>query len=447
MLRILKKAELSKQELHTLCLREERDNDKARQVALEMLQKIRQGGLEAVKTYAKELDKVELREVWTTEEEFAAAECALKPKLKEAFRQAAQNITTFHLLQKENLRDCETTTVPGIRVGFRYLPLQRVAVYVPGGLASYPSSVLMGVIPAKLAGVKECIIITPPRLTAGAKGQVDDAVLYCAKLAGADKVLKIGGVQGIAAIAYGLVDMSASSTDIIDMIVGPGNPYVTAAKSILAGQGKIRMDLPAGPSEVLVIADDTACPEFVAADLLSQAEHGSDSAAVLLTCSMELAQAVGRYVEQGIEQRPARREMKLASIQKHSFALVFDSWDEVYDFANQYAAEHLELCVKNPETAFNRIHNAGSVFLGHYAPVALGDYYSGTNHVLATGGAARFYSGLGVDTFIKRISYQYPSREGLQESLEPILLMSRYEGLDQEHGHSVAVRFTVPESQ
>ena len=218
--------------------------------------------------------------------------------------------------------------------------------------------------------------------------------------------------------------------------------YVTAAKLILASQGTLAMDLPAGPSEVLVIADESAKPVFAAADLLSQAEHGEDSSAVLLCCSLDFAKAAAQAIARGIEERPARRKIKEKSIQQeHSFALVFEDWEKLYDFANQYGPEHLELCVKEPETALKKIKHAGSVFLGHYAPVAMGDYCSGSNHVLPTGGAARFYSGLGVATFLKRITYQYPTQKSLAKLKEAIELMSRQEGLDAEHGHSVRVRF------
>ncbi len=439
MLRIFEAEKISTEQYKQLLLRQsDQDQQSAQEIVLGIIGSVAKEGLSAVQRYTKQFDGVDLAvdDFIVTEEEYVQAEHALDRKLKEALKLAAANITTFHRLQKENLKDSQTS-IQGTQVGFRYLPIENVGIYVPGGLASYPSSVLMGLIPAKIAGVKNCILLSPPSAAKG--NQVDAAVLYCARLAGASQVLKVGGAQGVAAAAYGLLAPAVS------LIVGPGNRYVTAAKTLLTAQGKLRMDLPAGPSEVIVIADDSARADFVAADLLSQAEHGADSPAVLLTNSMSLAQAVCQEIEKGIKQRPARQDIKSQSICNHSFAIVFSDLQAAYDFANEYGPEHLELCVKQPEEAFfTQVKHAGSVFLGHYAPVALGDYYSGTNHILPTGGAARFYSGLGVDTFLKRVSYQYPTKESLKQSLQPILAISRHEGLEHEHGHSVAVRFSSP---
>lgn len=401
-----------------------------RRTVTEIIERVEQEGERAVIEYTEKFDRVKLDGLLVTKSEMDAAEAALPEPLRRAFEQAAANIEAFHSLQAAELRDRQTE-VFGSLLGYKYIPLQGSGIYAPGGTALYPSSVLMGLIPAKLAGVKSPLVITPP----DERGSVHPALLFCARLAGSERVLKAGGAQGVAAAAFGLAG------ERTPLIVGPGNRFVTAAKSILAGRALIRMDLPAGPSEVLIIADSTANPEFLAADLLSQAEHGADSPALLATDSEELARAVAEAVERGIERRPRRKEMKITSIKDYSAAIVFDSLDDAFHFANDYGAEHLEICTANPRDDFEKITSAGSVFLGHYAPVALGDYFSGTNHVLPTNGTARFYSGLGVEAFVKRITYQHPTRESLLRARDAILLMSELEGFDQEHGHSVAIRF------
>ncbi len=384
----------------------------------------------AVIEYTEKFDGVRLDSVVLPAAEIEKAAARLDPELKKAFDQAAENIYEFHKLQKENLVSRETT-VRGTRLGFSYMPVECAAVYVPGGKASYPTSVLMGVIPAKIAGVKEIILITPPSKDGG----VMDAVLYACKVAGVTQIIRAGGAQGIAAAAFGLGGSPAR------VIAGPGNRFVTAAKALLTSRGILRMDMPAGPSEIIVIADSSANPLYVASDMLSQAEHGEDSPAILLTDSLEFAQAVDHEIQKGIEERPERREMKLTSITRHSYAIVYDSIADAFDFSNEYGPEHLEICTRDPYADLEKITSAGSVFLGNYAPVALGDYFSGTNHVLPTGGATSCYSGLGVDTYLRRITWQYPTRASLEAAKDPILLMSKAEGLDQEHGHSVAVRF------
>ncbi len=426
---IYQRKELNLDKYKSLLFRKSKSEEKeAYQTAERIIQEVESEGIEAVRKYSLEFDGVFPEPlILSVEDEICKkAENSLSKELKEAFARAAENIHRFHLLQKESFQPKETQIAESL-LGFYYVPVESAGIYVPGGLASYPSSVLMGVIPAKIAGVSKCIVISPP-------SSHNSAILYCARLAGADFVLQAGGVQGIAAAALGLAGSPCS------LIVGPGNRYVTAAKSLLASQAKIRMDLPAGPSEVAVIADQGARAEFIAADLLSQAEHGKDSSCILLTDSLDLAQKTAIEIEKGIQSRPSRRAIKTESIQNHSFALVFEDIEEAFSFSNLYAPEHLELCVSEPKKALAKITNAGSVFLGHYAPVALGDYYSGTNHILPTGGSARFYSGLGVDSFLKRITYQYPSQKSLKDALPSILLMSEHEGFDQEHGHSVSIR-------
>ncbi|MCB1171982.1 MAG: histidinol dehydrogenase [Leptospiraceae bacterium] len=429
-LSIYKAAELSARLREQIVRRESIQDTSVHDTVASILAAVRDTGAQAVLNFTRQFDGVEVTELLSSRSEFDQAEAALPADLRAAFNAAAANIRAFHELQRAGLKDAELT-LGGTRLGFRYQAVDCAAVYVPGGKARYPSSVLMGLIPANVAGVRDCMLVTPPT----ANGSVDPAVLYCARLAGCETVIKSGGAQGIAAAAFGLGGRRP------DLVIGPGNRFVTEAKQQLAGQGLLRIDSPAGPSEVLVVADDSANPEWVAADMLSQAEHGADSPAILACLDLEFAQAVNQALDRGLAERPARAEWKRTSIQEHSCAIVFESKQEALDFANEYAAEHLEICTRDPEGDFQQIRHAGSVFLGHYAPVALGDYYSGTNHVLPTGGTARFYAGLGVDSFLKRMSWQYATRESLAASRKGIALMSAYEGFDQEHGHSVEVRF------
>lgn len=432
-LRILDYSTLGGAEKARLLERAYQQDDQAMQTARAILARVSAEGKAAVLALTEQYDGVRMQDLLVSEEEWNAAE--VSPEIKEAFALAHRNIEAFHRLQKDALQEYRAV-IDGTTLGFRYVPVETAALYVPGGKASYPSSVLMGLVPAVQAGVKNRIVITPP----DREGKVLPEVLYCARLAGATAILKAGGAQGIAAAACGN-NAPGIPLPPAQVVVGPGNRYVTAAKVLVSSTGTVRIDLPAGPSEVLVIADETANAEYTAADLLSQAEHGEDSMAVLVCTSEAFAREVSSWIARGFEERPARRSMKETSIREHSYALIVRSIDEAVEFSNLFAPEHLELCVKNPEAILQRITSAGSVFLGNYAPVALGDYYSGTNHVLPTGRAGLAYSGLGVETFMRRITFQYPTRESLKKSLRPILLMSQVEGLEFEHGHSVAVRF------
>lgn len=431
LLRIFKRENLSDTELHHLMERESAVDQRAFELVQEIIQDVETRKEQAVLDLTERFDGARLNDLLATKEEFDQAEKLLSPELKMAFSKAADNIRKFHELQLQSLKP-GTIQIEGTDLGFHYVPVDSASVYVPGGKASYPSSVLMGVLPAKIAGVPRIQIVSPP----AADGSISPAVLYAAKLAGTDRIIKAGGAQGIAAAAFGLAGGVRGG-----VIVGPGNRFVTAAKTLFNARGLIRMDMPAGPSEVVVIADSSANPRYIASDMLSQAEHGDDSPAILVTDSMELAEATARELEKGIQERPARAEMKTTSIREHSFAVVFQTMEECFQFSNDYAPEHLEICTENPQEDLKKITSAGSIFLGHYAPVALGDYYSGTNHVLPTGGAGRYYSGLGVDTFMKKLTWQHPTRESLKEAMPHIMLMSESEGFDQEHGHSVSVRF------
>jgi len=430
MLKIINNKSLSSEERKRLTLRDSAQDKNAIDVAEQIILKIEREGKSAVLEFTEKFDNIKMRDLTVSDEEIDRSEETLDKRDCEAFQQAAANIKKFHETQLDNLKAREIN-IAGTTLGYKFKAIHSTGVYVPGGKALYPSSVLMGVIPAVIAEVQAPLLITPPDET----GSVHPAVLYCAKLAGTRMIIKHGGAQGIAAAAFGL------AFPPVQLLVGPGNRYVTAAKQILAARGLLKIDMPAGPSEVVIIADDTARAKYLAADLLSQAEHGEDSPAILLTDSAELADEVAREIEKGIDERPDRRPIKTASIQNHSYAIVFDDLEEAFTFANDYAPEHLEICTVDPCQSFEKIENAGSVFLGNYAPVALGDYISGTNHILPTGGSAKSYSGLGLDIFMKRITYQYPTRESLKNVMDSVLRMSRIEGFDQEHGHSVAVRY------
>jgi histidinol dehydrogenase len=440
--------DFSKEEIIEKCKRPSFEDKEAFKIAEEIIEKIKVGGKKALKEITLQLDKYDPEPLVLTKKDFDVAEELLKQEEKEAFQEAAKNIRIFHEFQKSNLKD-DKINLSEITLGYIYRPIESAAVYVPGGKAIYPSSVLMGVIPAKIAGVKYVSIVTP----ADSEGKIHPAVLYCAKISGADAILRVGGAHGIAA-AYLGIDVEPAQ-----IIVGPGNRYVTAAKTLLSATGKVKIDQPAGPSEVLIIADHNANPKFVAADLLSQAEHGEDSICVLLTDSIVLAEEVIKEIELGFKERPKRLEIKKESITKNSYIILFDKFVEIdeqkktkkitsdflraFDFINEFAPEHLEICLNifdDLEKYLDYIESAGSVFIGKYAPVALGDYFSGTNHILPTGGAAKMYSGLGVDTFLKRITWQNTTKEGLKKSSKYIDIMSKIEGLDQEHGHSVLLR-------
>jgi histidinol dehydrogenase len=360
-------------------------------------------------------------------EEIEAAYQTVDPQVLTALKVAAGNIEKFHRAQRE--REMWAMEVqPGILAGRLTRPLDRVGCYIPGGLASYPSSALMSIIPAKVAGVKEIIAATPP----GPEMAVSPATLVAAHLAGASRLFKIGGPWAIGSLAYG--------TDLVprvDKIVGPGNKYVTAAKLLVFGQ--VDIDSPAGPSEALILADDSAEPRFVAIDFLSQVEHDPEAAAVLVTPSAGLAQKVVDLINSELPHLP-RREIVEAALTKYSAALVVESLDEAVDFANLYAAEHLQIVTREPFAILPRIRHAGSIFLGPYAPVPVGDYASGTNHVLPTGGCARMFSGLSVDDFIKKPTFQHLSREALANLKDTVITLAESEGL-LIHARAVAERF------
>ncbi len=404
--------------------REIDDYGEYEEVVKGILADVRARGDEALKEYGKKFDGAELDSLEVTEEEFAAAEDALSEDYKRVVRTSAENIAAFHSRQ---VREGFEVRKDGVLLGQKYTPLSVAGVYVPGGTASYPSTVLMDIIPAKIAGVGQVIMVTPVK----ADGKVKPEILYAAKVAGADRVFKTGGAQAIAALAYGTQTVPRA-----DVIVGPGNIYVALAKKLV--YGTVNIDMIAGPSEILVIADGKSDPVFVAADLLSQAEHDKLASAVLVTDSERLAEAVQAEVERqlcGME----REEIARASIENNGKIIVCESIEKAVEISNEIAPEHLEVCVDDPVSLLPEIKNAGSIFLGRYTPEALGDYYAGPNHTLPTGGSARFSSPLSVDNFVKRSSYICYTRSGLESAAEDVIKFAESEGLCG-HANSVKVR-------
>ncbi len=382
-------------------------------------------GDEAVKEYGKKFDGAEPESLQVTEAEFEEAEAALPEEYKQIIKTCRDNIALFH--EKQLKSGFEIKKEGGVVLGQKYTAVESAGVYVPGGTASYPSTVLMDIVPAKIAGVGRIIMVTPVK----ADGKVKPEILYAAKLAGADMVFKTGGAQAIAALACG-----TQTIPKVDKIVGPGNIFVALAKKQVFG--RVSIDMIAGPSEILVIADGTANPEYVAADLLSQAEHDKLATAVLVTDSEQLAAAVQAEVEKQLSALP-REEIARASIENNGKIILCDSIDSAIDTANEIAPEHLEICVDNPFDYLGRIRNAGSIFLGKYTPEALGDYYAGPNHTLPTGGAAKFSSPLSVDDFLKKSSYIYYTKEALANAAPTVTAFAESEGLDG-HSRSVKIR-------
>lgn len=388
-----------KQDWATLLARPAFDNSNLMNTVRIILEDVRTRGDEAVKEYELKFDKVHLDSLLVSSKEIEEVDGLISEDLKEAIKQAAQNIEKFHAAQDQELPCVET--MKGVKCWQKAKPIQKVGLYVPGGTAPLFSTVLMLAIPAKIAGCSEIVLCTPPNK----EGKVHPAVLYAAKVAGVNQVFKIGGVQAIGAMAYGTESVSK-----VYKIFGPGNQFVTAAKQVVSLKD-VAIDMPAGPSEVEVIADETANPAFVAADLLSQAEHGVDSQAILITSSEDLAEKVLVEVERQLCLLP-REELAKKSLD-HSRIIVVRDLEEVIDITNEYAPEHLIIATKDYMSIADKIHSAGSLFLGHYTPESAGDYASGTNHTLPTSGYAHAYSGVNLDSFRKKMTYQEITKEGL----------------------------------
>lgn len=401
------------------------NTDTLRNTVKEVLDKVKTEGDKAVREYEERFDKVKLDSLGVTETEIAEAEKEVPIELKAAIMLAQKNIHTFHSSQR--FEGKKVQTVPGVTCWQKAVAIEKVGLYIPGGTAPLFSTVLMLATPAQIAGCKEIVLCTPP----DKEGKVHPAILYAAKLAGVNKIFKAGGVQAIAAMAYG-----TESVPKVYKIFGPGNQYVTAAKQLVSLRD-VAIDMPAGPSEVEVLADETANPIFVAADLLSQAEHGVDSQAILITTSVELQQAVKVEVERQLALLP-RKEIAEESL-ANSKLIVVDSMTEAIELTNAYAPEHLIIETEDYLSVAERIVNAGSVFLGSLTPESAGDYASGTNHTLPTNGYAKAYSGVSLDSFIRKITFQEIKPEGLNIIGPAIELMAANEQLDA-HKNAVSVR-------
>ena len=392
-----------------------------------VLDEVRTQGDEAVKKYGEQFDKDKISDLLVSETEINEAETLVDAELKEAILIAKNNIEKFHEAQKFNGNRIETTT--GVTCWQKAVAIEKVGLYIPGGSAPLFSTVLMLAIPAKIAGCKEIVLCSPPNK----EGKLHPAILYAAKIAGVSIIAKVGGIQAIAAMAYG-----TESVPKVYKIFGPGNQYVTAAKQLVSLK-EVAIDMPAGPSEVEVIADKNANPEFIAADFLSQAEHGPDSQAILVTTSEEIVEPVVKAVQEQLEKLPRKEITEKALL--HSRIIVLKDDAEVIRFTNQYAPEHLIIQTNNYDFIANQITNAGSVFMGAYTPESAGDYASGTNHTLPTNGYARSYSGVNLDSFIKKITFQEITKEGIRNLGNTIEVMAAGEQLDA-HRNAVTIRLS-----
>lgn len=392
----------------------------------EILSAVKERGDAAVREFTAKFDGVDAPVRAIEREELGELAKSCNTAIFAALERAAENIRDFHARQLQ--QSWMTTKEDGTILGQRIRGLERVGIYVPGGTAAYPSSVLMNAIPARIAGVKEIVMVTPPPKNGG----FNPDVMAAAYIAGVDRVYLCGGAQGVAALAYG-----TETVPKVDKIVGPGNIFVATAKRLT--YGAVDIDMIAGPSEILILADETANPKYLAADLMSQAEHDKLASSILITTSEKIALETAEELE---KQMPtlSRAEIIETSLKDFGAAIVCRDMDEAIAFANRLAPEHLEVMCEDPMSYIGRLHNAGSVFLGQYAPEPLGDYYAGPNHVLPTGGTARFFSPLSVDSFVKKSSFIYYKRDALEAACEDIVTLANAEGLDA-HAHAVAIRF------
>ena len=397
-------------------------------IVADIIQNVRQRGDAALYEYCEKFDKAKLTCLQVTPEEIAEARAAVEPRFIEILERAADNIRRFHSQQVRQSFILNNT--PGVVMGQKVIPVDRAGLYVPGGTAAYPSTVLMDAIPAKIAGVPEVVMVTPP----SADGKVNPAILAAASVAGVDKIFKLGGAQAVAALAYG-----TESVPKVDKIVGPGNAFVAEAKKQVFGV--VSIDMIAGPSEILIVADGKSDPRCVAADLLSQAEHDRLASAVLVTDSADLAAAVQAELEVQIPLL-SRADIARESIDRNGKIIVADTLAVAIDIANQLAPEHLELCVDNPFDYLDAIRHAGSIFMGRHTPEALGDYLAGPNHTLPTGGTAKFSSPLSVDDFVKKTQYSYYTREALEAVAYDVAFFAEKEGLTA-HAKSAVIRLEV----
>lgn len=394
-------------------------------IVTDIIENVKQNGDKALFEYCEKFDKAKLSSLEVTNEEIDEAFSLVEDRFINILEKAAENIRQFH--QKQVRNSFIINEQDGIVTGQKVTPIEKVGLYVPGGTAAYPSTVLMDSIPAKIAGCKEICITTPP----SADGKVNPVILAAAKIAGVDRIFKVGGAQAVAALAYG-----TETVPKVDKIVGPGNAFVAEAKRQVFG--RVSIDMIAGPSEILVIADSGSNPRFVAADLLSQAEHDRMASAVLVTDSEDLALKVRDEIENQLKTLP-REEIARESIDNNGKIIVADNLEDVIAVSNEIAPEHLELCVDNPFDYLDKIKNAGSIFMGRYCPEALGDYFAGPNHTLPTSGTARFSSPLSVDDFVKKSQYTYYTKEALSRVAEDVAFFAEKEGLSA-HARSATVR-------
>lgn len=424
--------EPAREEWQSLCRRTLADDAQVAERVKEIIAQVEREGDNAIRSLAKIIDKVELSAIEVTPEERREAYNLVPQELREAIAKAANNITKFHLAQRFD--PVRVETVPGVLCVQRAVPINRVGLYVPGGTAPLFSTVLMLAIPAKVAGCKEIVMCTP----ADKSGKVAPAVLFAAAVCGVERIFKVGGAQAVAAMAYGTETIPA-----VDKIFGPGNRYVTKAKELLSV--KVAIDMPAGPSEVLVLADKEAVPSFVASDLLSQAEHGTDSQTILVCSSSVIADAVVSEIDEQLQQLP-RKEIAQKALENSRIILLADA-DDRLDFVNMYAPEHLIISTDDPWGVSARVTSAGSVFVGNYTPESAGDYASGTNHTLPTAGWARSHSGVNVDSFVRKITFQAATPSGLLELGKTIVTMAQAEGLDA-HANAVIERLKyIPDKE
>ena len=427
MIRIFKYGEVANKDIFSRMAPEMKVED----TVAEIIANVRANGDRALYKYCEKFDRVRLDSLLVTREELEEALTLVEPKFLEVLRDAAKNIRTFHEKQVRNSFIINNEN--GIVIGQKIIPVDRAGLYVPGGTAAYPSTVLMDAIPAKIAGVREVVMVTPP----SKDGKVNPVILAAAQIAGIDRIFKVGGAQAIAALAYG-----TESIPRVDKIVGPGNAFVAEAKKQVYGQ--VSIDMIAGPSEILIVADGKTDPRHAAADLLSQAEHDKLASAVLVTDSEELALAVQQELERQIPLLE-RAEIARASIDQNGKIIVAPTLDVAIDIANEIAPEHLELCVDNPFDYLDAIRHAGSIFMGRNCPEALGDYFAGPNHTLPTSGTAKFSSPLSVDDFIKKTQYTYYTRAALERVANDVAYFARQEGLTA-HAKSATVRLEDPKA-
>lgn len=415
----------NKETVEELIKRSQADINSVLTTVSDILNDVRENKDNAVKAYTAKFDKAELDDLKVSEEEIKKAYDELDDELIKALKSASANIEKFHKAQIPE--EWEMEVIPGITAGQIIRPINSVGCYIPGGRAVYPSTILMTVIPAKIAGVDRIIACSPP----GPDGKIQAAILVAADLAGVDEIYKCGGAQAIAAMAYGTESIAK-----VEKIVGPGNIFVTAAKKLVYGD--VDIEFPAGPSEVLILADESAIPEYIAYDFLSQSEHDPNASCFLVTDSERIANESNELIEK-FAKEAKRSEIIAESLEQHGHVILCNTMDEAIDFTNEYAPEHLIISTKEDKTVLDRIKNAGSIFLGKYSPVAAGDYGSGTNHVLPTGGGAKMYSGLSTETFIKKPTVQTLTKDGIKELSKTVLPIAEYEGF-YAHADSIKVR-------